>query len=110
MRRHGINRTLKSMLHKRAAQYGMQWDKHLPGVLWAYRDMPHDTTGETPSFGWDCKSPSEAALLPPDGAQPIVVGDYRQELIESMSTARQTPLHSISRSQKKYKKQSDSYQ
>ena len=79
--------------------------------------MPHDTTGEKPSFhlfGWDYKSPSEAAMLPPDGAQPTAVADYRQELIESLSTARQTALHSISRSQKKYKKQydrkSDSYQ
>ena len=52
-------------------------------------------------------------MLPPDGAQPTAVADYRQELIESLSTARQTALHSISRSQKKYKKQydrkSDSY-
>ena len=94
-----------------------QWDKHLPAVLWAYCNTPHDTTGEKPSlllFGWDCKSPSEAAMLSPDGAQPTAVADYRQELIESLSTVRQTALHSISRSQKKYKKQydskSDSYQ
>ena len=53
-------------------------------------------------------------MLPPDGAQPMAVPDYRQELMESLSTARQTALHSISRAQKKYKKQydrkSDSYQ
>lgn len=52
-------------------------------------------------------------MLPPDGAQPTVVADYRQELIESLSTARQTAFQSICRSQKKYKKQydrkSDSY-
>ena len=45
--------------------------------------------------------------------QPMIVADYRQELIESLSTARQTALQSICRSQKKYKKQydrkSDSY-
>ena len=45
-----FNRTLKAMLRKRAAQYGIQWDKHLPAVLWAYRNTPHDTTGEKPSF------------------------------------------------------------
>ena len=64
-----FNRTLKAMLRKRAAQYGTQWDKQLPGVLWAYRNTPHDTTGEKPSFllfRWDCESPSEAAMLPPD--------------------------------------------
>ena len=71
-----FNCTLKAMLRKRATQYGIQWDKHLPAVLWAYRNTPHDTTGEKPSFllfGWDCKSPSEAAMLPPDGAQPTAV-------------------------------------
>ena len=98
------------MLWKRTAQYGIHWDKHLPGILWAYRTTPHDTTGEKPSillFGWDCKSPSEAALLPLDVAKPMVVADYRRELIESLSTARQTTLQSICHSQKKYKKQYD---
>lgn len=46
-------------------------------------------------------------MLPPDGAQPTTVTDYWQELIKSLSKARQTALHSISRSQKKYKKQRD---
>ena len=45
-----FSRTLKLMLRKRAAQYGTQWDKHLPGVLWAYCNTPLDTTGEKPSF------------------------------------------------------------
>jgi len=52
-----FNRTLKAMLRKRAAQFGSQWDKQLSGVLWAYRNTPHETTGEKPSFllfGWDC--------------------------------------------------------
>ena len=99
-----FNRTLKTMLRKRAAQYGIHWDKHLPGILWAYRTTPHDTTGEKSSmllFGWDCKSPSEAAMLPLDVAQPMVVADYWQELIEPLSTAIQTALQSICRSQKK---------
>ena len=29
-----FNRTLKSMLRKRSAQYGAQWDKHLAAALW----------------------------------------------------------------------------
>ena len=28
-----FNRTLKTMLRKRAAQFGNQWDRHLPGLL-----------------------------------------------------------------------------
>ena len=45
-----FNRTLKTMLRKRAAQFGVQWDNHLPAVLWAYQNAPHDSTGEKPSF------------------------------------------------------------
>ena len=43
-----FNRTLKSMLRKHAAKFGPQWDQFLPGVLWAYRNMPHESTGEKP--------------------------------------------------------------
>lgn len=52
-----FNRTLKTMLRKHAAQFGVQWDTYLYGVLWAYRNTPHESTGEKPSFvlyGHDC--------------------------------------------------------
>ena len=45
-----FNRTLKTILCKRAAQFGTQWDNHLTGVLWAYRNTPHSSTGEKPSL------------------------------------------------------------
>ena len=31
-----FNRTLKTMLRKHAGRFGLQWDKYLSGVLWAY--------------------------------------------------------------------------
>ena len=34
-----FNRTLKTMLRKHAARFGNQWDRFLPGVLWAYRNQ-----------------------------------------------------------------------
>ena len=43
-----FNRTLKTMLRKRAVKYGLQWDNHLAALLWAYRNMPHDSTGGKP--------------------------------------------------------------
>jgi len=49
-----------------AATYGAHWDKFLPGVIWAYRSSPHDTTEEKPSFllfGIDCHTPTEAVLF-----------------------------------------------
>jgi len=56
-----FNRTLKTVLRKQAATYGNQWDQFLSGTLWAYRNTPHETTGEKPSFllfGIDCHTPS----------------------------------------------------
>ena len=41
-----LNRTLKTMLCKYAPHFGMQWDQFLLRALWAYRNTPHDSTGE----------------------------------------------------------------
>ena len=74
-----FNHTLKTMLRKHASKFGAQWDNYLPGVLWAYRNTPHESTGENPSFllfGMDCRSPTEAALLPPTPIQVTDVSDY----------------------------------
>ena len=105
-----FNRTLKSMLRKRAAQYGSQWDKFLNAALWAYRNTPHETTGEKPSFllfGFDCRSPAEAAFLPVEDFIPTSVDDYRETLMLHLSLARKSALESISKSQQRYKHQYD---
>lgn len=55
-----FNRTLKFMIRKHIAQFGKQWDRYLPGLLWAYRNTPHESTGEKRSyllFGVDCHLP-----------------------------------------------------
>ena len=52
-----LNRTLKNMLRKHAVKFGNQWDRYLPGVLWAYRNTPHEATKEKLSyllFDFDC--------------------------------------------------------
>ena len=68
-----FNRTLKTMPRKHAARYGSQWDSYLSGVLWAYRNTPHTSTEEKPSFllfGMDCRSPTEAAYMPVSDIHP----------------------------------------
>ena len=42
-----FNCTLKTMLRKRAAQFGEQWNKHLAAVLWANRNTPQDNQRKT---------------------------------------------------------------
>ena len=57
--------------------------RYLHGVFWAYRNVPHEATGEKPSyllFSTDCRSPTDAAFFPCDPRQSVEVGDYRLEL------------------------------
>ena len=34
------NCSLKTILRKHTAKFGNQWDRYLPGVLWAYKNTP----------------------------------------------------------------------
>ena len=105
-----FNRTLKGMLRKHAARFGTQWDTYLHGVLWAYRNTPHESTGEKLSFllyGHDCRSPTEAVLLPPSRIEPVDIGDYREEMLTALSEARELAVKSIRKAQQRYKKQYD---
>lgn len=70
---------LKAMLRKHVATFRGQWDTYLPAVLWVYRNTPHESTQQKPSFlvyGVDYQSPTEAAFLPPEGLEFTDVGDY----------------------------------
>ena len=105
-----FNRTLKTALRKHAAKFGAQWDKYLHGVLWVYRNTPHESTNEKPSFllfGTDCRYPTEAAWLPPTAITPTEVQDYREELMLNLSSAREIAAEAIQSAQSKYKKNYD---
>ena len=74
------------------------------------RHTPHETTGEKPSFllfGYDCRTPSEAALLPPSDLEPTPVSDYRDKVMLSLSSARDSAVQSIKQAQVKYNKAYD---
>ena len=101
-----FNRTLKTTLRKHAAQFGCQRDNFLPGVLWAYRNTPHTSTGEKPSFllyGVGCRSPTEAAYQPISEVLPTD-SNYREELMLSLS---ELVACSIQKAQAQYKHQYD---
>ena len=105
-----FNRTLKTMLRKHADTFGNQWDRYLSGVLWAYRNTPHESTREKPSFllfGLDCRSPTEAAYLPVHSLLETDVTDYRQELMMSLTSARTLAVQNIQNAQEHYKNQYD---
>ena len=105
-----LNRTLQTMLRKHVAKFHSQWDRFLPGVLWAYRNTPHESTKEKPSFllfGIDLKSPTAASLLPPASLDPTDLGSYREELMMSLSSARELAAMRIQQAQKSYEAQCD---
>ena len=107
-----FNHTLKTALRKHAAKFGNQWDRYLSGVLWAYRNTPHDSTGEKPSyllFGIDCRAPLESSLLPVENLTPSSVSDYREELLLSLSSARKLACDAIQKAQCRYKKGYDKH-
>jgi len=97
-----FNRTLKKMLRKHVSRFGMQWDTYLSGMLWAYRNTPHSSMGEKPSFllfGFDCRHPIEAATLPSKPLNVTNIADYREELVLSLSSARALAAKSITKAQ-----------
>ena len=105
-----LNRTLKSMLRKHASRYGNEWDRHLYGTLWAYRNTPHESTGEKPSFllyGMDLRSPAEAELLAPEPHPPVSAEDYREQLIQTLLSSRHLAEETMRKPQKRYKFQFD---
>ncbi|XP_065893488.1 uncharacterized protein [Dysidea avara] len=74
-----FNRTIKMIIRKHAAKFGLQRDQYLSRVLWAYHNTPHSSTGEKPSFllyGFDCRTSTEAALLPTKPLKATKVSDY----------------------------------
>ena len=103
-----FNHTFRGMVHKHAARFCPQWDRYLPGVLWAYRNTPYSATVDKPSFlllGTDCRSPTEAAFLPVTDEPPLDVEDYQEELMHCLSLARDMALRNIEKAQKRHKHQ-----
>ena len=55
-----FNQTLKSMLRKAATEEGKDWDKLVPYLLFAYREVPQASTGFSPFellYGRDVRGP-----------------------------------------------------
>ena len=70
----------------------------------------HESSGEKPSYllmGIDCRTPTEAAFLPPTASEVIDVSDYREKMTISLSSAKELAVETIQEAQKKYKFQYD---
>lgn len=93
-----FNRTLKGMLGAHAARFGSQWDLMLSGVLFAYQNTPHESTCEKLSFlafGVDSRTPPESAWMSSAPLSPTTLSDYWEQLIGSLSSARELAASQI---------------
>lgn len=90
------NQTLKDMLNKNIQEHGSNWDLHLPYLLFAYREVPHSTTGVSPFqlvYGRLPPGPlsilkefwTGERLVPTNVSRPVE--DYLKDLIEKLTNA-----------------------
>ena len=88
--------TMKSMLHHAISSQGRGWDKQLPFLLWAYREVPHATTGVPPFLLVHGRPPvgplailrsswEEEVVLPQGTGESVT--DYLQELRNRLTDA-----------------------
>ena len=95
-----FNRTFKQMLAKLAAVDGQNWNSLLGPVLFAYRTMPHSSTGLGPFYLLFGRNPQLPTSL--DFSVPVV-----RYSIEQLKLARSLARKNIRAKQKEQKKHSD---
>ena len=84
-----FNRTLAGMLSTYTNKDQDDWDVHIPYCLFAYRNAPHATTGETPFYLMYLRHsgmPEDIKWIAPQ-AQYLDVPDYKITMMERMKTA-----------------------
>ena len=105
-----FNRTLQAMIAKSVDKFGMNWDEHLPHLLFAYRTKPHESTGESPFYllyGRDARVPTEAALSTVRTEYQVDIDDYKSELVYGLSESWKIAREQIKKAQKRQKRQYD---
>ena len=105
-----FNRTLKTMLSKLVVNKGRDWDKLLDPLLFAYRTMPHSSTGETPFFllyGRDAKLPTALDFYSPRPKTPVIYSEYGKTLFQELKAIRDIARKNIQQAQASQKKQYD---
>ena len=64
-----FNGTLKSILRKFVSRSQKDWDEYLPYLLFAYREVPQETTGFSPPIWQTCQGSAGCSERGVDGKQ-----------------------------------------
>ena len=104
-----FNQTLKQMLRKTIDEEGREWDKLLPYVLFAYREVPQSSTGFSPFeliYGRDVRGPLD--VLKEDWIHNQLKDDdivsYVTRIYERLKEGREAVQENLRKSQLKQKK------
>ena len=110
-----FNGTLKSMLRKLSGDRPTDWDKHIPQLLFAYREIPHSTTGFSPfamMYGRQPRGPLAVikdlcAGTETNGQSFMFAYDYAKQLAQRISDTCKIAKENTAESVAKHKKYAD---
>lgn len=107
-----FNATLKQGLRKYVDETGQDWHLHIPYLLFAYRELPHPSTGYTPFellYGRNPRGPmdvlKEEWQEPKSGHQSVVT--YLQDMYHRLEMARASAKQTETLQKKTMKEQYD---
>lgn len=103
-----FNQTLKLMLRKTLQTERRSWDKLIPLVLFAYRDVPQETTGFSPFemvYSRDPRGPLDVlhSAWIPQQEETDDIAKYVLRVRERMEAAQEAVTASVERAQQKQK-------
>lgn len=107
-----FNGTLEAMLSHFVSELQNDWDVALPKLLFAYRTSLHSSLHDTPFFllfGRDATFPQDVGTTIAHRArEPREVSQYRADLLEHLTRAREAARHALAESQARSKTRHDS--
>lgn len=80
-----FNQTLKNMLRKFVSDTGRDWDKWLPFLLFAYREVPQASTGFSPFellYGWQVQGPLDLLRKSWEAASSQMMGKSEKGIVQ----------------------------
>ncbi len=106
-----FNQTLKRMLRKFVADTGCDWDKWLPFILFAYREVPQASTGFSPFellYGWQVQGPldllKKAWMAPADKTEERSIVKFVLEMRNRLERYREEAKENLQQAQASQKK------
>ena len=101
-----FNSTITNMIAK-SVDVGVEWDKQLPMLLFAYRSTIQESTRESPFFlvyGRDPRLPTTSTMELPRPEYTVDLDDYKSELVTGLVKAHEDAREQIKKAQVRQKK------